>query len=410
MKHISPKLGIGTLVNHVGEGDHPLHSHSMPIFETSTFAFEDATAGAALFQGQGEGFIYTRLGNPNLKLLAQKVAFLEGLDLLRAEPDRDPEEIVAGLAFSSGMAAVVAAILSKVKQGQKIVSHKSIYGTTYTFLEQLAPQYGIDVVWTKGESLGDFEAACAVAGEVALVYAETPANPQLTLVDLVGVARIAHACNAWLAVDNTFATPYCQRPLTLGADIVIHSMTKYLSGHGLIIGGMVVSRHTEFISTELNKLAIHLGGVPSPFDAWLACNGLKTFEVRMRAHCENAMRVAEFLESHPRVARVYYPGLKSHPGYALGQRQMSAPGGMIAFELKGGYEAGVNLLNRVRIASLAVSLGNTDTLVSHPASMSHVNVPAEVRRATGISDGLVRLSVGIENVEDIIADLDQAIS
>jgi len=410
MKPISPRLGISTLVNHAGEGDHPLHSHAMPIFETSTFEFENAAAGAALFKGEGEGFIYTRLGNPNLKLLADKIALLEGLDLLRATHGQDPEEVVGGMVFSSGMAAVVTTILSKVKQGQSIVAHESIYGTTYTFLKQFAPEYGINVVWTKGAAAQDFEEACSRAANLALVLAETPANPVLTLVDLEAVANISHSHGAWLAVDNTFATPYCQRPLTLGADIVIHSTTKYLSGHGLIIGGVVVSRHPGYIQNELNKHAIHLGGVPSPFDAWLTNVGLKTFELRMRAHCENAQRVAEFLESHPGVQRVYYPGLESHPDHAIARKQMLASGGMIAFELKGGYDAGISLLNRVRIASLAVSLGNTDTLVSHPASMSHVNVPAEIRRLAGVSDGLVRLSVGVENVEDILSDLDQAIS
>ncbi len=410
MKPISPLLGMGTLVNHVGEGDHPLHSHAMPIFETSTFSFEDAASGAALFKGEGDGYIYTRLGNPNATLLAQKIAFLEGLDLLRVDPDRNPEDIVSGMAFSSGMAAVVTTILSLVKQGQTIVAHESIYGTTYSFLKEIAPTYGIQVVWTQGVSPAEFEEACKQAGDVALVFAETPANPVLTLVDLAAVAKIAHAYGAWLVVDNTFASPYCQRPLTLGADIVVHSTTKYLSGHGLIIGGAVVSRHPGFIHKELSKHAIHLGGVPSPFDAWLACIGLKTFEIRMRAHCENAQLVAGFLESHPRVERVYYPGLPSHADYAVAQKQMLAPGGMMAFELKGGYDAGVRMMNRVKVATLAVSLGNTDTLVSHPASMSHVNVPAEIRRQTGVSDGLVRLSVGIENIEDLLADLDQAIS
>ncbi|MRR30463.1 aminotransferase class I/II-fold pyridoxal phosphate-dependent enzyme, partial [bacterium] len=293
MKSISPLLGMGTLVNHVGEGDHPLHAHAMPIFETSTFAFEDAAAGASLFKGESEGYIYTRLGNPNATLLAQKIAVLEGLDLLRAAPGRNPDEIVAGMAFSSGMAAVVTTILSLVKQGQTIVAHECVYGTTYSFLKDLAPTYGIKVVWTRGVTPADFEEACKLAGDAALVFAETPANPVLTLVDLEEVAQIAHAHGAWLVVDNTFASPYCQRPLTLGADIVVHSTTKYLSGHGLIIGGAVVSRHPAFIRKELTKHAIHLGGVPSPFDAWLACIGLKTFEVRMRAHCENAQRLAE---------------------------------------------------------------------------------------------------------------------
>ena len=409
MKNNRSTLGISTLVNHAGEGDHPFHSHSMPIFETSAFAFENAAAGAALFKGEEEGYIYTRLGNPNFDLLARKIAYLEGLDLLRAAPERDPDEVVMGMIFSSGMAAISTAVLAKVKQGQTIVTHESLYGTTYTFLKTLAEDYGIRLVWTKGLRVEDWEEAMARAGRVDLVYVETPSNPLLSLVDIEGVARIAHAHGCWLMADNTFASPYCQRPLTMGADVVVHSTTKYLSGHGLIIGGAVVSRHPEFMRNEMSKINKILGGVPSPFDAWLTAVGLRTFELRMKTHCENAQRIAEFLETHPRVERVHYPGLKSHPDHALAFKQMLAPGGMIAFELKGGYDAGIALLNRVQVATLAVSLGNTDTLVSHPASMSHVNVPPEIRLQTGVSDGLIRLSVGIENIEDLLADLDQAI-
>lgn len=410
MKKDLSAFGISTLMNHAGEGEHPLHAHNMPIFETSAFAFENAAEGAALFKGEGEGYIYTRLGNPNLDLLARKIAYLEAFDLMKAQPGKDPDELAAGTVFSSGMAAIAAAILAKVKQGQTIVTHESLYGTTYSFLKTIAENYGIQLVWTKGLSLPDWEEALSRAGKVDLVYVETPSNPLLSLVDLEGVAQLAHACGCWMMADNTFASPYCQRPLSLGADVVIHSTTKYLSGHGLIIGGAVVSSHPEFIHNELNNINKLLGGVPSPFDAWLTAIGLKTFEMRMKVHCENALRLAEFLEAHPRVERVYYPGLKSHPDFELAKRQMIAPGGMIAFELKGGYEAGVGLLNRVQVATLAVSLGNTDTLVSHPASMSHVNVPPEIRRQTGVSDGLIRLSVGIENIDDLLTDLDQAIS
>lgn len=410
MKKSPSTFGISTLMNHAGEGEHPFHAHTMPIFETSAFAFENAAEGAALFKNECEGYIYTRLGNPNLDLLARKIAYLEGFDLMRAEPAKDPDDLVAGTVFSSGMAAISAAILAKVKQGQTIVTHESLYGTTYSFLKTIAENYGIHLVWTKGLSLVEWEEAMSRAGKVDLVYVETPSNPLLSLVDLEGVAQIAHGRGCWMMADNTFASPYCQRPLSLGADVVIHSTTKYINGHGLIIGGAVVSRHPEFIQNELNQINRLLGGVPSPFDAWLASIGLKTFEIRMKAHCENAQIMAEFLEAHPRVERVYYPGLKSHPDFTLAQKQMFAPGGMIAFELKGGYDAGVALLNRVQVATLAVSLGNTDTLVSHPASMSHVNVPPEIRRQTGVSDGLIRLSVGIENIDDLLADLDQAIS
>ena len=409
MKTIDPKSGISTLVNHVDEGIDPLHAHSMPIYQTSTFTFDNTEAGARLFRHEGDGYVYTRWGNPNLDHLAAKYAALEGLDLWRKQPDVSISKIVAGKVFASGMAAITTAILARVKAGQTIIVHESLYSATFTFLREMAPDYGINVVWTKGVRLEDWQQAFDDAPDAVLAYVESPANPVLSLVDIAGVAEIAHQHGAWLMVDNTFASPYCQRPLTLGADVVVHSTTKYLSGHGLLIGGAVVSVHPDFISGELDKRTRLLGGVPGPFDAWLANVGLKTFELRMKAHCNNAQRIAEYLESHPRVERVYYPGLPSHPDYSLAQRQMLAGGGMIAFELKGGYNAGEAMMNRVKVATLATSLGNTDTLISHPASTSHVSVPAKIRKKNGISDGLVRLSVGIENVEDLIADLDQAL-
>lgn len=410
MKTVDPNSGMSTLVNHVDEGTDPLHSHTMPIYQTSTFTFDDTESGARLFKSEMEGYVYTRWGNPNVDHLARKIAVLEGLDLLREQPGTPMEELVAGKVYASGMAAITTAILARVKAGQTILAHESLYGTTYTFLHSMAPEYGIQVVWTRGTHPEDWSRALESAGDVALVYVETPANPVLSLVDIAAVAGIAHQHGAWVMADNTFATPYCQRPLTLGVDLVAHSTTKYLSGHGLLIGGAVVSRHPDFVQNELENRTRLLGGVPGPFDAWLTNVGLKTFELRMKAHCSNALKIAEFLETHPRVERVFYPGLPSHPDHAIAQRQMSAGGGMVAFELKGGYKAGEAMMNRVKVATLATSLGNTDTLISHPASTSHVCIPAEIRRQNGISDGLVRLSVGIENVEDLIADLDQAIS
>jgi len=231
----------------------------------------------------------------------------------------------------------------------------------------------------------------------------------MAMVDLKVLAEIVHQHGAWLAVDNTFATPFCQRPLSLGADIVAHSTTKFLSGHGALTGGAVVSTHPDYIQTGLYKFVKVLGGIPSPFDAWLANLGLKTFELRMQRHCENAMEVARFLSSHPAVAKVYYPGLEDDPGHAIATRQMHAFGGMLSFELKGGMQAGIRLMERVRLATLAVSLGNVDTLIEHPASMTHGPVPREDRLSQGITDGLVRLSVGIEDLPDILADLEQAL-
>jgi methionine-gamma-lyase len=308
------------------------------------------------------------------------------------------------------MAAITSAILARVQTGQTIIAQEALYGATYTFLREWAPRYGINVVWVREPGIDQWEAAFQAHPEAVLAYAESPSNPTMALVDLAALAELAHSRGAWLMVDNTFATPYCQRPLSTGTDVVVHSTTKYLTGHGLVVGGAVVSRHVDYIKGPLYGMVKLFGGVPSPFDAWLANIGLKTFELRMRAHCENALQVARYLEAQPKIERVWYPGLESHPDYALACRQMNGFGGMISFELKGGLKAGESLMNRVKLMTLAVSLGNVDTLIQHPASMTHVGVPADVRRLSGISDGLVRLSVGIENVQDILDDFDQALA
>lgn len=410
MDSINPKQGMSTLVNHVAEGHNPFHAHVTPIFQTSTFSFPDVATGAAIFKGETPGYIYTRMSNPNQAQLAAKFAVLEGLDLLRANPKRSTDEIVGGHVFTSGMAAVSTALLARVKQGETIIAQKALYGATFTFLNDLAPKFGIQVEWVDELDIEHWEAAFKRAPKATAVYAESPANPTMGLVDLKALAELAHRHGAWLFVDNTFATPYCQRPLTLGTDVIIHSTTKYLSGHGMIIGGAVISSHVDYVNKELCSTLKTLGGSPSPFDAWLTNSGLKTFEIRMQRHCENTLVVADYLENHPKVERIFFPGSKSHPQYELACRQMSSFGGMISFELKGGLKAGETLMNNVKMMTLAVSLGNVDSLIQHPASMTHAAVPREVRLAAGITDGLVRLSVGIENVEDIVADLEQALS
>ncbi len=410
MGSFNPANGLGTLVNHVAEGDNPLYAHITPIYQTSTFVFPDVATGAAIWQGQQPGYFYTRIDNPNLAQVARKIAVLEGLDLLRAHPQKEPGEGVSGRLFASGMAAITSAILARVKSGDTVIAQESLYGATFTFLHDLAPHYGIRTVWLTDPSPEQWEAAFAAHPDARLAYAETPANPAMTIVDLARVAEIAHQYGAWLMVDNTFATPYCQRPLSLGADVVLHSTTKYLCGHGLVVGGCVVSPHADYMNGELFSMLKVLGGCPSPFDAWLTDLGLKTFELRMQRHCQNAAAVAGYLNAHPKVEAVYYPGLESHPGHAVAARQMHDFGAMMSFELKGGFAAGESLMNRVRLATLAVSLGNVDTLIQHPASMTHSPMPREERLKVGITDGLVRLSVGIENVEDILADLEQALA
>lgn len=410
MYTFSPNHGFGTLVSHFAEGENPLNAHITPIYQTSTFGFSDVLSGGATFQGEQKGYIYTRLGNPNADQLARKIALLEAIDLLRAQPEKQVDEVVAARLFASGMAAITSAILALVKKGDTLIVQQSVYSNVFNFLQDLVPRYGIHVVWVKDPSPKGWQEAFRLHPKAVLAYAETPSNPTMQLVDLAAVAEIAHQYGAWLMVDNTFATPYCQRPLALGADVVVHSTTKFLSGHGVIIGGAVISRHLDYIRKDVQFHLKVLGGSPSPFDAWLANLGLKTFELRMERHCRNAMAVARFLESHPKVARVYYPGLESHPQFAIAKRQMHNFGGMIAFELKGGFDAGAKLMNSVRVIYLAVSLGMVESLIEHPASMTHSSVPPEERRAMGISDGLVRFSVGLENIEDILADLEQALA
>ena len=409
MYHFSPNHSLSTLVTHVGEDNNPYDTHVTPIYQTSTFNFPDVATGAGIVARTQPGYYYTRLGNPNLDQLANKIAILEGLDLLRQHPDADPHSLVAGQVFTSGMAAITALLFSLLKSGDAVVAQEAVYSATFTFLKEIAPSLGIQVIWVRDISPASWEAAFQAHPEAKLAYAETPANPTMAVVDLQAVADIAHVNRAWLAVDNTFATPYCQRPLSLGADIVAHSTTKFLSGHGALTGGAVISRHPEYIQDRLFKFVKVLGGIPSPFDAWLANLGLKTFQLRMQRHCDNAMQVARFLISHPAVERVYYPGLEDDPGHTVAARQMYAYGGMLSFELNGGLQAGIRLMERVRLATLAVSLGMVDTLIEHPASMTHGPVPREDRLSQGITDGLVRLSVGIEDLPDILADLEQAL-
>ncbi len=409
MSQFNSAHGMGTQVIHANEGNNPLNVHVTPIYQASTFTFPDVATGAAIFKGEQPGYIYTRYDNPNLAQLAEKIAILEGLDLLRDHPGLAVQEVVEGMVFSSGMAAVTAAILARVKGGGAIISQEALYGGTYNFLHDIAPQYGIQTVFLPDPSPEKWEKAFKANPQATLAFAESPANPTMAVVDLQAIAAIAHQHKAWLMVDNTFASPYCQRPLTLGTDVVVHSTTKYLSGHGLVIGGAVVSPRLEYVRQDLFTLLKILGGSASPFDAWLANTGLKTFELRMQRHCENAGLIAAHLSTHPKIDTVFYPGLESRPDHAIARQQMLHFGGMLAFELKGGLEAGIEMMDRLQLITMAPNLGTVDTLVQHPASMSHASVAPEIRLKMGITDGLVRLSVGIENVEDIIADLDQAL-
>ncbi len=413
MNNNPQKLCIGSLVTQFTEKSDPNQSHVAPIYQSSAFVFPDVQTGADIFAGVNDGFSYTRADNPNARQLARKLAALEGYDLLKEKPDADVDEVVKGRMYASGMAAISTALMARLESGSTVITQKMLYGNAYNFMKKIAPLYGINVVWVEGGDIKAWEAAFEAHPETAIAYFETPANPAMEIVDIGKVNEMAHACGAWTVIDNTFATPYCQRPLTLGADVVIHSTTKYIGGHGTIIGGAVISRHPDFFHPTKDRLYLAskvFGGCPSPFDAWLTNLGLKTFELRMQRHIENAAVIAEWLEKHPKVSRVYYPGLESFHGHKTAQQQMfNGFGGMISFELAGGFDAGVSLMQSVKLITLAVSLGNVDSLIQHPASMTHAAMSPEDREEFGITDSLIRFSVGIENVEDILEDLEQAL-
>ncbi len=408
-QHPSKYSNLSTFLTHYTEFENAENAHIPPIYQNSVFVFDDTDSGAAIAGGETPGYYYTRLNNPNHQQLAKKLAALEAWDLIRQTPEADPEELAGGLVFASGMAAVTTAILACVQSGETVLTQAALYDGTYLFMKNLAPRYGINVAWVADNTTEGWAAAFEAHPEAKLAYIETPVNPTLRLTDIQNVAELAHTHGAKVAVDNTFATPFCQRPFKFGADVIVHSTTKYLSGHGQVLGGAVLTTDLELLAGDLYQVYKLLGGTPSPIDTWMANIGLKTFELRMAQHCRNALRVAKRLEVHPGVARVYYPGLTSHPDHELARTQMTDYGGMVAFELQGGLEAGKRMMDLVRVATLAVSLGNVDTLVQHPASMTHRNTPREKRLAAGITDGLVRLSVGIEDAVDIVRDLIQAI-
>ncbi|WP_443863926.1 methionine gamma-lyase [Fusobacterium ulcerans] len=389
------KAGFGTVSIHGGSCKNPYGTLAVPIFQTSTFVFDSAEQGGKRFALEEPGYIYSRLGNPTTTVLEDKIAQLESGE--------------AAVATSSGMGAISSVMWTILKAGDHIISDKTLYGCTFAFFSHGLSRFGIEVSFV---DTADGEAVKkAMKPNTRAVYLETPANPNLKIVDIKAIAEIAHTNpNTLVVVDNTFSTPYCQRPLELGADIVVHSATKYLNGHGDVIAGMVISRKDLVDQIRLVGIKDMTGSVLGPMEAYLIIRGMKTLEVRMRKHCENALKVAEFLEAHDRVAEVYFPGLKSHPGHEIAAKQMDAFGGIMSFELKGGFEAGKILLNNLKLCSLAVSLGDTETLIQHPASMTHSPYTKEERMEAGITDGLVRLSVGLENIEDIIADLEYGLS
>ena len=391
---IDATTGFATRAIHFGYEPQDEHGAlTPPMHLSSTFAFETAEAGGEMFAGTRPGHFYTRVSNPTNDLLERRLAALEGAE--------------SGLAAASGMGTITAVMWTFLSPGDEVITDKTLYGCTFSFLRDGLSRFGITVTHvdlTDPQALID-----AIGPQTRMVYFETPANPNMRLVDITAISKIARAAGARTVVDNTYATPLLTRPITLGADIVVHSATKYLGGHGDLIGGLVAGSAEDMTQVRVVGIKDMTGAAMSPFNAFLILRGLKTLQIRVERHCRSAMVVARWLKAQPAVSVVHYPGLESFPQHELAKSQMADFGGMIAFELKGGMEAGVTMMNRLNLIRRAVSLGDAESLVEHPASMTHATYTTEERLAHGISDGLVRLSVGLEDVADILADLTQAL-
>ena len=364
-----------------------------PLHLTSTFTFETAQAGGEMFAGDRVGHIYSRISNPTCDLLEQRIATLEGAE--------------AGLALASGMGGITATLWTLLSPGDELIVDKTLYGCTFAFMQHGLAKWGVTITHVDMTNIENLRAA--VSDKTRVVYFETPANPNMRLVDIAAASKIAHSVDATVVVDNTYATPYLTRPIELGADIVLHSATKYLGGHGDVVAGLVVGTAEQIADIRLVGMKDMTGAVMAPFNAMLILRGLKTLALRLDRHVQSAITVAEWLESHPAIESVSFPGLKSFPQHELAERQMDKPGAMIAFELVEGHDAGIALMNNLNLIQRAVSLGDAESLIQHPASMTHSTYTPEERAAHNITEGLVRLSVGLEEVEDILADLAQAL-
>lgn len=384
---------VETLCIHAGKTqDQQFGSLATPLYQTSTFIFANAEQGAARFAGEAEGYIYTRLGNPTTRELELKVAALEGM--------------ADGAATATGMGAVAAATLAFLQQGDHLIASKAIYGCSFALFNHMFARYGIEVSFV---DMTDHAALTnALRPNTRMLFAETPINPNLVVLDLAFIGHFCRQHGIKSVIDNTFLTPLLQQPSQFGIDIVIHSATKYLNGHGDVVAGIILADADTIRTIKLTTLK-DMGATISPHDAWLIIRGLKTLAVRIERHCQSAQRVAEFLQAHPAIAQVYYPGLPNHPGHRFIGSQMKAAGGVVAFEIKGSLDDGRYFINQCALFSLAVSLGDAESLIQHPASMTHSPYTAEERQLAGISDGLIRISVGLEHVEDLLADLEQAL-
>jgi len=392
MKHDLSKKGFATRQIHSGHIEVPgINPLATPIFQTSTFVFEDAAQGAARFAGEEEGYIYTRIGNPNQDQVGAKVAALENAE--------------AGIVLGSGMGAISTCLWTILESGDHVVANDTLYGATYSFLTKALPRYGGEATFTDLSNLENLKNS--LKSNTKVVYFETPANPNLSVVDIEAVSEIVHSFNKKIkvVVDNTFCTPYIQRPLDLGADVVVHSGTKYLNGHGDVISGMICGKADFIEQCKSYGLSFVTGASLSPFDAFLISRGLKTLDIRMEKHCSNAMAIAEFLEGHEKVKKVYYPGLPNFSDREIVKKQMKLPGAMISFELNASKNQSEVFINSLELCALAVSLGDAETLIQHPASMTHNSYSKQALSDAGITESMIRLSVGLETVGDLIEDL-----
>ena len=401
-----PLSGFSSISLHAGHHQDPLYAHVTPIYATSTFVYDEAEQGMRRFSGEEKGYIYSRWGNPNFTEAEEKIAALEAFGV--SDESGKPLELKAFL-HSSGMAALTTLMVSNLEKGDKILSHYSLYSGLEELITKILPRFGVEPVIVDLRDLNKAADAIKSNPGIRMMYLETPANPTIQCVDIEGLTKLAKENNLLVAVDNTFATPFLQQPFRYGVDFVFHSTTKFLNGHGTAIGGILLGRDLEKMNGPVTKTYRILGGNSNPFDAFLLTQGLKTLELRMERHCQNAMEVAGFLERHPAVSRVNYTGLTSHPDFAIAKKQMKHPGGMLSFEMKGSIDHGIDFMNKLKMCVRTVSLGTAETILCHPASMTHHAIAREQREKYGITDGLIRMSVGLENIQDILADLEQAL-
>ncbi|MEJ5089431.1 aminotransferase class I/II-fold pyridoxal phosphate-dependent enzyme [Sphingobacterium faecium] len=398
-------IDFGTLAIHQEHTDGH-HAHLAPIYASSTFTFDSVEQGMRRFSGEDAGYIYSRFGNPTTDATAQAIADLETWHILN--PDGSPLRARA-LLTSSGQSAMSTLFISCLNAGDGILATPSLYGGTHEFITKMLPKFGIKAFFSDMTDADELEKILKDKPEIKLIHFESPANPTMQCIDIERVVELAKKYNKLISVDNTFSTPYLQQPFKYGVDYVFHSTTKFLNGHGNAIGGVLVGRDLTAMETYVHQTHKLLGVNSNPFDAFLVLQGIKTLPLRMEQHCRNAMDVAMFLDQHPQIAQVHYNGLPAHPDYEISKKQMRHAGSVMSIELKDGYDKAIDFVNKLQICTRAVSIGTVDTLVSHPASMSHAGIPRETRLKTGITDGLIRISVGLESIDDLISDLEQAL-